>query len=129
MPEPNDTLAPSASDQGRHTFSPARRSPHRPRWLILGLPIAAILIGTWYLHTATVGTQGVQDAIRAEIGPGMTVSFDVCRAVVPGLIYCSYRLRRSSPAGPKEGGTFWESYFFWSGFDCYRVGHRLSAVS
>jgi len=109
----------------------ARRTNRRRRVIrfIAGLASVTVLLIVAQVHTATVGTRAAQKAIRAEVGPGYSASLDQCRAVFPGLIRCSYYVRRSRPAGPKEGGASYESYYIWDGFRCNRVHHRLTAWS
>ncbi|MBX6316736.1 MAG: hypothetical protein IRY99_28055 [Isosphaeraceae bacterium] len=79
--------------------------------------------------TAKLGVPAVRSGLAAAVGPGNSALAVECRAVMPGLIHCSYYVRRSRPVSAKEGGRFYESYYLWYGFGYHRVRHMAGDVT
>lgn len=88
--------------------------------------LTAVLLAAHFL-TATFGVRAVRAAI--PIPPYQSISNVEIWTLFPGLIRCTYYERRAVPAGPEEGGRFYESDFLWYGFGCVRIRHVLTAVS
>ena len=136
MSKPLDALVPELSGTARQKMLRLRRWLRIAWWLLGGL---AVLFLVTYIYTAVYGVQAVQQAVNAEAladyqalkarAPGAAsagfggVEFLTCRAILPGLIKCTYDVSYGN-----EAGGVYESLYFWNGRRCERLSHQMLIV-
>jgi len=106
----------------------------------MGVVFSLALLSVFaYYHTAHYGTRAVRAMVQAEAldgyqdlksrAPGAVhprfrgPEFHRCRAILPGLIKCTYDVS----LGKKAGGLY-ESLYFWNGRHCERLSHQMLIV-